>query len=128
MKSERFYREQRPARRRRKGREIGLFMFLAALFVIPMLLIVGTQASLVNYGYGLSELRDEVSRIQNEQFMLRTQLHRLTRPNEIWQKTLDLGLRPLAEGHRYEVVSRPHPDRQSPTEAEPLVARVNVEP
>ncbi len=98
-----FFRGKKVKKLRNRGRD---FLFLAGgavVLVIPMLVIAAKQSSLVSVGYHITELRDENTRLTEEQVRLRAELTTLSRPDQIWQKSLDLGLRPMPRGQHLQV-------------------------
>jgi cell division protein FtsL len=117
MSNPAFSREQRRVSPRNRRRYEYLWLVaLAAILVLPMLLIAEERRNLLHMGTSLVELRSEVSTLREEQARLSTELARITSPDRVVQAALDLGLRPIPDNSRFEV--RLQPGEPQPTHSQ----------
>ncbi|CAM2006229.1 hypothetical protein [Acanthopleuribacter pedis] len=124
--------DRKVAPTRRRSWQILQFTAAMLLLVCCMMFVVYKRSNVVDLGYSISELRRENAELKQEQIRLLGEKARLERPGRILKKALDMGLRPVPAGQRFEVVflnqpSAPRPE-PSPEELDQLVAKIETEP
>lgn len=124
--------ERKVAPTRRRWLQILQFSGAMLALVGCMMFVVYKRSNVVDLGYSISELRRENAELKQEQIRLLGEKARLERPGRILNKALGMGLRPVPQGQRYEVVflNRPvaPPTEPSPEELDQLVAKIETEP
>lgn len=124
--------DRKVAPTRRRWWQIVQFTGAMLLLVCCMMFVVYKRSNVVDLGYSISELRRENAELKQEQVRLLGEKARLERPGRILNKALGMGLRPVPEGQRFEVVFLNRPNaptlQETPEELDQLVANIEREP